>query len=153
MNPILAYEQMFRRWRDNKGVTARRDYWTAILISAGVGVLLDLLGTALGARTIVADIYYVIAFVPMLNMTIRRLSDAGHKPTIAYIYAALTVVFVLVAMVGSGRGSAPELVNTPYAIALLGLSLALTVVGVIAFVLLVQRSRETDGTLEGGIAG
>jgi len=126
---LTAYIQMWKRWKDTTGTTPRRQYWYAFFASLIVGLVLSLIGIR-----IIGLIYFFAVFVPMLNMTIRRLRDAGHPPHIAYVYGAGSLIFEIL-----------SIVNGP-AVIIVTVSLIDLVVGIIALFLLVQRSVDTDST-------
>jgi len=126
---LTAYIQMWKRWKDTTGTTPRRQYWYAFFASLIVGLVLSLIGIR-----IIGLIYFFAVFVPMLNMTIRRLRDAGHSPHIAYVYGAGSLIFEIL-----------SIANGP-AVIIVTVSLIDLVVGIIALFLLVQRSVDTDST-------
>jgi len=126
---LTAYIQMWKRWKDTTGTTPRRPYWYAFFASLIVGLVLSLTGIR-----IIGLVYFFAAFVPMLNMTIRRLRDAGHAPYIAYAYGAGSLLFEILAIA-----------NGP-AVIIVTVSLIDMVVGIVALFLLVQRSVGTDST-------
>jgi uncharacterized membrane protein YhaH (DUF805 family) len=125
---------MFIRWRDFDGKTDRRTYWSAWFVSLAVATLILILGASAHFSAFVL-IYSIVVFEPMFSMTVRRLRDTGHKPTIAYVYSAIIVIGFILRIAGATAG-----VNLSFLIVNLSLVVALLIVDIIAFTVLVQPS-------------
>ncbi len=94
------YTDMFAKMLDFKGESKLGEYWFCVLYNIIFSTLISLVGLPFvkdwNLFMILCDslagIYYVIVFLPMLALTIRRLHDANHS--------GLAILFILIPIVG-----------------------------------------------------
>lgn len=123
------YKEMFIRWKDFKGWSGRANFWHAMLLNIIIGgsfyllaifLLIGGLSAALASSSpsglgagmglsfilsIIGNIYILIAFLPALSLSIRRLRDVGLAEEMLYVYVIGGVVlsFVLLRVPYVGR--------------------------------------------------
>ncbi len=78
------YSLGFQRYADFSGRSRRKEYWYFTLFSTIVSILLTLIdgaaGTTLdGGIGILSGLYALVALVPSLAVTVRRLHDIGKS--------------------------------------------------------------------------
>ncbi len=101
MNIFKAYLNGWKNWKRFDGRTRRRDYWGYMLCHYGVAFLFILLfdlellfDVAVGTEIllwILVILYAIIAIVPTLSITIRRLHDTNHS-ALYYLVSIVPVI-------------------------------------------------------------
>ena len=89
MKFLQLYIDAFKQFLDYKGKSTRTAFWSFVIISAIVSVLL----TAIVPT--VANIYALVALIPSIMLCIRRARDTGYTPFLALV-ALIPLVGVLV---------------------------------------------------------
>lgn len=74
-----SFIQLWTRGLDFSGRSTRSDYWWAVLAQAIVNIILLLIGSALHPLLIITFIYEIIAVVPGLALSFRRLHDTNRS--------------------------------------------------------------------------
>lgn len=76
-SPISAYADMFRKYFDFNGRCGRREFWYAVAVYFVVAVFIEVIVLIITELMILAYIYSIICFIPMLALHVRRLHDIG----------------------------------------------------------------------------
>ncbi len=106
--------QALKQYVDFTGRTARKDFWMFILIYSIASISIDFVIYILGfadtnGGNLVGYIFYLILFLPLLSISVRRLHDANFSGW--WVLLPFISFFMSMVKGSSGRnkyGSAPE---------------------------------------------
>ncbi|MBQ7971946.1 MAG: DUF805 domain-containing protein [Lachnospiraceae bacterium] len=132
MGEILkAYKNMWRNTFDFKGRSTRKEYWIPVAIHAVLMILAALslwVGIYLTysfvvfwvciAVTVVLCLYQVVALLPMVSLTVRRLRDGGKSAwwSVLLLFVGVGTVMVLFLCAGGSAFAFCVAANTPVAL-------------------------------------
>jgi len=132
MGEILkAYKNMWRNTFDFKGRSTRKEYWIPVAIHAVLMILAALslwVGIYLTysfvvfwvciAVTVVLCLYQVVALLPMVSLTVRRLRDGGKSAwwSVLLLFVGVGTVMVLFLCAGGSAFAFYVAENTPVAL-------------------------------------
>lgn len=72
------YLSVWKRYFDFKGRAGRPEFWTFTLVNLVIGLILQALSRDPGDSSPAAAIFYLVALLPTLGVTARRLHDIGR---------------------------------------------------------------------------
>lgn len=73
------YVSVFKRFKDFKGRSTRKEYWCFYAAQMIIYFLLGFLTGLVPAFAIILFIYYIVSAVPMIAVTVRRIHDTNHR--------------------------------------------------------------------------
>ena len=74
-----AFLSAFRQFADFNGRTSRKTYWTYIIITVVLSIIVRLTDTHMSHPGILSLIFLLIFILPTLSMSVRRLHDTNRK--------------------------------------------------------------------------
>lgn len=86
---MKTFLQELIKWKDFKGRTNRKDFWTFNISIFLVFLLFGLLTQLLGHSAIfgtLALIFWVLTLIPVLSSIVRRLHDIGSSGLLVLVY-------------------------------------------------------------------
>lgn len=72
------YLSVWKRYFDFQGRAGRREFWTFTLVNLVIALILQAASRDPGDTSIAASIFYLVALLPTLGVTARRLHDSGR---------------------------------------------------------------------------
>ena len=79
MNFLQLYIDAFKHFLDFKGKSTRTAFWSFVIISVLVSILLTAILPA------IATLYSLVALIPSIMLCIRRARDTGYTPFLALV--------------------------------------------------------------------
>ena len=103
---ISFYLQLWNRSLDFSGRSTRANYWWAVLAQAIVNFILLVIGAAFHPLLIISFIYEIIAVIPGLALTFRRLHDTNRSGW--WLLLSFIPFVSLILLVFFARPSSPD---------------------------------------------
>jgi uncharacterized membrane protein YhaH (DUF805 family) len=112
MELLDSVRTVFRKYATFFGAASRPEFWWFVLFTAVAHLALNSLNIFTAHGTVylgasLSGMFGVIAFVPTLAVTVRRLRDAGHRWTNLF-WLLLPIVGLIILIVRLAERSRPE---------------------------------------------
>lgn len=104
---MQEYMAMWKNFTNFSGRTSVRGYWMVMLFNIVISFVLGLLGGFLGLFTVIAYLYSLVAFIPGLALSIRRLHDinkSGYWLFIGLIPGVGAIILLVFSLKASVNG-------------------------------------------------
>lgn len=73
------YLKVLKNYVGFEGRARRKEYWMFVLFNVIASVVLTILGSIIGIKTVLSGIYSLAVLLPSLAVVIRRLHDTGRS--------------------------------------------------------------------------
>ncbi|WP_276971841.1 DUF805 domain-containing protein [Ferrimicrobium acidiphilum] len=93
---LESYAQMWERWRDFSSITTRNVFWKAFAVNYVIQIVIVITANIwFNHSSVLEYMFTIVTLVPLLAMCVRRMHDAGHRGTLAFIYATCIILSLL----------------------------------------------------------
>ena len=79
LKPIDYYVKVLKNYVNFSGRASRREFWFFTLFNFLISLILYIIGSLIGAETIIRNLYGLAVFLPGLAVSIRRLHDINKS--------------------------------------------------------------------------
>lgn len=135
-NIFNSYLDCIKKYAQFKGRSSRYEFWSFILVTVIINLVLSVLDAILGTVSLLYGLYSLAMFVPSLAVQARRLHDVNKSGWwILFPYGVVIITSMMAAISHYTSGQS--------GVALLGLLLNLVAVGLIIY-WLAQKGDEKD---------